>query len=205
VIARQGALVVEPWLDRVWDFSVQYEMGEGGLCHLDFIRLENNPRGQFRAVASAPRLTRALDPGLAKFIHSAVFPAYAGKLAAFLERSLRFAGFRGAVGVDAFAYRDLAGSLRFKPIVEINPRYTMGRIAHEIRKQVAPGCSIRMEMVKGAGFPEPEGMRLHAGTGRMEAGRIQLTHAARAGGFGAVLRVGRTLEELTDYELFNKS
>jgi len=205
VIERQGALVVEPWLDRVWDFSVQYEMGDDGLRHLDFIRLENNPRGQFRAVASGPRLTRALDPDSAKFIHSTVFPLYQGELATFLERSLRVVGFRGAVGVDAFVYRDLAGNLRFKPIVEINPRYTMGRIVHEIRKQVAPGCSVRLEMVKGAGSTEPEGTRFHAGTGRLEAGRIQLTHAARAGDFGAVMRVGRTLEEIDDYGIVKKT
>jgi hypothetical protein len=190
---RQGGIVVEPWLDRVWDFSVQFEMDSAGLRRLEMIRLENNPRGQFRAVAAGPRVTRGLPVDLARFLHATVFPLYDGVFREFLEERLRQAGFLGAAGVDALVYRDGGGELRCKPLVELNPRYTMGRIAHEIRRQVAPGSSIRLEMVQGAeAGPAPE-VRLDPETGRMESGRIVLSRGA---GFGAVLRVGRILEEL---------
>ena len=43
------------------------------------------------------------------------------------------------MGIDAFAYRDADGKIRLKPIVEINPRYTMGRLTVELMKHVAPG------------------------------------------------------------------
>ena len=43
------------------------------------------------------------------------------------------------MGIDAFAYRDVDGKIRLKPIVEINPRYTMGRVTVELMKHVAPG------------------------------------------------------------------
>jgi hypothetical protein len=43
------------------------------------------------------------------------------------------------VGIDAFACRDAAGKIRLKPVVEINPRYTMGRVTVELMKHVAPG------------------------------------------------------------------
>ena len=33
------------------------------------------------------------------------------------------------------------GRCRLKPIVEINPRFTMGRVTLEILRQAAPGCS----------------------------------------------------------------
>ena len=193
VMERQGGLVVEPWLDRVWDFSVQFEMGNDGLKHLDFIRLENNPRGQFQAAASGLRLTRGLPGDLARFLHETVFPVYEGALAAFLESRLRQAGFRGALGIDAFVYRDSERRLRWKPVVELNPRYTMGRIAHEIRRQVAPGCSIRLAVTKLPGVVPPPQIILDSVSGRMEGGQLWL---GRGPGFGALLTVGRTLDDI---------
>jgi hypothetical protein len=56
-----------------------------------------------------------------------------------LEPELRAAGFAGPLGIDAFAYRDAGGSCRVKPLVEINPRYTMGRLTLELMRHVAPG------------------------------------------------------------------
>ena len=43
------------------------------------------------------------------------------------------------MGIDAFAYHDEDGKIRLKPVVEINPRYTMGRLTVELMKHVAPG------------------------------------------------------------------
>ena len=46
--------------------------------------------------------------------------------------ALQKSEFKGPLGIDAFVYSDLSGNLRLKTIVEINPRYTMGRVAHEL-------------------------------------------------------------------------
>lgn len=40
--------------------------------------------------------------------------------------------YTGPLGVDVLFYRDREGELRVKPVVEINPRYTMGRVALEL-------------------------------------------------------------------------
>jgi hypothetical protein len=48
-------------------------------------------------------------------------------------------GFRGPIGIDAFAYRTAEGAVRLKPVVEINPRYTMGRLTIELMRQACPG------------------------------------------------------------------
>ena len=46
-------------------------------------------------------------------------------------------GFRGPLGVDALVYRDgTDGGLRLKPVVELNPRLTMGRVGLALRKRV---------------------------------------------------------------------
>ena len=43
------------------------------------------------------------------------------------------------MGVDAFVYRDPDGRFRLKPLVEINPRTTMGSLAHKLQSHNAPG------------------------------------------------------------------
>ena len=56
-----------------------------------------------------------------------------------LATALYDLGFSGPLGIDAFVYRDLSGSLKLKTMVELNSRFTMGRIAYEVGKHVASG------------------------------------------------------------------
>ena len=48
-------------------------------------------------------------------------------------------GFVGPVSIDALVYRTPRGECRLKPVVEINPRYTMGRLTLELMKHACPG------------------------------------------------------------------
>jgi hypothetical protein len=54
-----------------------------------------------------------------------------------IEGPLRKAGVRGPVGVDAFVYREGDG-LRMQPLLEINPRWTMGRVALALGGRLHP-------------------------------------------------------------------
>ena len=47
--------------------------------------------------------------------------------------------FAGCFGVDVFLYRGVGGELLVKPLVELNPRMTMGHVALAMQKKVAPG------------------------------------------------------------------
>ena len=73
-----------------------------------------------------------------------------GELATRLSVELKRAGYLGPVGVDAVVYRDREGFARLKPIVEINPRYTMGRLTLELMKRVAPGAHGTFRLVSTA-------------------------------------------------------
>jgi hypothetical protein len=73
-------------------------------------------------------------PDIAQRLH-----ALYADIFALLEEELHGVNYLGPVGIDAFAYRDVDGKIRLKPIVEINPRYTMGRVTVELMKHVAPG------------------------------------------------------------------
>ena len=51
------------------------------------------------------------------------------------------------------------GKCRLKPIVEINPRYTMGRVTVELMKHVAPGSRglfrlVNHSMLRAEGFED---------------------------------------------------
>jgi hypothetical protein len=71
-------------------------------------------------------------------------------LLALLETELRRADYLGPVGIDAFLYRVPGGTVRLKPLVEINPRYTMGRLTLELMKQACPGSHGLFRLVNRA-------------------------------------------------------
>ncbi len=47
--------------------------------------------------------------------------------------------FKGYFGVDAFIFRDTQGELKIKPLVELNPRMTMGHVSLALKKHLSPG------------------------------------------------------------------
>ena len=144
VLERGGQLVVEPWLERAADFSVQLEMTPRGLKVCGYTGLINDHRGQFEANWAAPNYGKRLPSSVTAFfavpvdISNRMHGFYAGVFGA-LERELRSVRFLGPLGIDAFVYRASDGSCRLKPIVEINPRYTLGRLTVELMKQTCPG------------------------------------------------------------------
>ena len=46
----------------------------------------------------------------------------------------------GPFGIDAMVYRDVAGQLKIKPLVELNPRTTMGHVSLTLGKRLASGA-----------------------------------------------------------------
>ena len=157
-------LVVEPWLDRVLDFSVQLEMEGGGLKLCGYTGLLTDVRGQFQGNHAAPGHQKKIPadlialfpepPDIARRLH-----ALYADIFELLEKELQSARYLGPIGIDAFSYRDAEGIVRLKPIVEINPRYTMGRVTIELMKQVAPGSSglfrlISRKQARAEGFED---------------------------------------------------
>ena len=143
---EQGTVLIEPWLERVFDFSVQCEQGDSELKPLAFTRLINNQRGQFGGIITNG-FTKGLVPELTRFLMTRaesgrprVFDTYENQIAPALATDLSAKQFEGPLGINAFVYRDAHQQLRLKSIVEINPRTTMGRIAHELEHHNAAGA-----------------------------------------------------------------
>jgi hypothetical protein len=82
-----------------------------------------------------------------------------GSIVALLEDELRRVEYVGPLGMDAFVYRTADGGHCLKPIVEINPRYTMGRLLVELMQRAAPGTHgvfrlLNNPLVRAAGFQD---------------------------------------------------
>jgi hypothetical protein len=163
-LSNSGALVVEPWLERVSDFSVQLEMAPHGLQLCGYTGLVNDVRGQFLASWAEPNHGRQVPASVAALLRGSAdsderLQRVYVDLLAWLEPELQRAGFVGPISIDALIYRTSKGECRLKPVVEINPRYTMGRLTVELMKTVCPGSHglfrlLTLNQVRAAGFAD---------------------------------------------------
>lgn len=157
-------LVVEPWLEREMDFSVQLEMTSAGLKLCGYTGLINDRKGQFQANSAAPNYAKRIPDSVVTLFHEprdiAVRLQHCyTNICELLESELRLLDYLGPIGIDAFVYRTPNGERRLKSIVEINPRYTMGRVTVELMKQTCPGSHglfrlINRAQARAAGFAE---------------------------------------------------
>jgi uncharacterized ferritin-like protein (DUF455 family) len=138
--AHRHELVVEPWLERDLDFSAQLEMTANGLKLCGYTGLQCDARGQFVANFAESHHHKRIPAKIIslfaepKDISNRLLEFY-GEVFAALETELRKVEFTGPIGIDAFVYRAENGAVKLKPIVEINPRYTMGRVLVELMRQ----------------------------------------------------------------------
>ena len=206
-------LIVEPWLERVLDFSVQLEMARDGLKLCGYTGLVNDQRGQFQANWADPNAARRIPGDLPRrFLEGTGAPGrlyqFYREVYAQLEVELAMAGYFGPLGIDAFIYRDANGSFRLKPVAEINLRYTMGRLTLELMKHTCPGSAgmfrlVSQTIVRAEGFASfVDYARALAGCAplrlagsprpKIQAGVVCLNDPATAAEYLAVFRVGRT-------------
>lgn len=142
-LERQGAVVVEPWLERTVDLSVQLDVGPDGARVRGVTRFLADRRGQYAGHVVGPH-DAGLDPATRRLLGERAGGGPSGLevlRAAALDVGRRLAadGHRGPAGVDALVFRDAGGALRLRPLVEVNPRTTMGRVALALRERLAPG------------------------------------------------------------------
>ncbi|MXW81609.1 MAG: ferritin-like domain-containing protein [Gemmatimonadetes bacterium] len=218
ILRQQGQVVVEPWLDKVVDLSLHFDVGtEGAVTVAGWTRFFTDGRGQYRG-SFVGSLTAGLDEEVKRFLYgdgrdARRLPKLGEQLAEWLAEPLCAAGYQGPVGVDAMVCRD-RDRLRLKPIVEVNPRTTMGRVALKLQQAVnsartALWLVISRREVTAAGFADlaecaaaleaahparmmPDGKQLSGGV-------LFTTDPAQARSFATVLLVGESLAECEGY------
>lgn len=126
LLARFGALVFEPWMDRLADLGVCGEIrADGAIALADPHQLRSDPRGGFVGIDLAPP---ALDAPMRTLLDDTARAA-ARRLAA-------ETGYRGPFTVDAFVYRGPDGAAILHPLCELNARHTFGWIARAFARRL---------------------------------------------------------------------
>ena len=144
--SQARVVVVEPELDRVADLSFLWRLDNADTTptFLGWTRPLITKRRRYCGTKfgnvfgdCAPTLKRFLLANRAEKIHSV-----ASWLELRLDAVLKERNFSGYFGVDALVCRRQSGEsegFAIKPLVELNPRMTMGHVALKLSKKVANG------------------------------------------------------------------
>ena len=118
LLTAAGALVVEPWCERIFDAGVCAAVDrQGAVTSEPPHGLLVDARGGFLGIDLAPP---PLEPAERALLAERV---------AAVGAALATINYAGPFAIDAFVYRDTTGARRLHAPVEINARYTFGWIA----------------------------------------------------------------------------
>lgn len=171
-LQAQGSVVVEAYLSRLLDFSALYDVTRNGeVRFVAFTRLITDSRGHYQGTRVAPKIGNLFPHDSTVFFHQPVIEAE-GKLHTgpdFYKKVLPASfsnllpNYSGPVAVDAFFYQSSATEVQIRPVVEINARCSMGRIAHNLRRRLAPNSvgELRIHRLKNGTNPTPAGLPLN--------------------------------------------
>ena len=137
VIDRHGFILAEPWLDKRVDLSAHIDIDHGGnVKFLGVTRFWTDLRGQYRGHI----LGRPFDDLGSEFLRlwhaENGWHARLQKTAEQVGHEAFKAGYYGPLGIDAFIYMTDSGP-ELRPMIEINPRWSMGRVALKISQRLA--------------------------------------------------------------------
>lgn len=140
--------IVQPLFNRRLDFSVQARIdchdGKVSVHKIGLTRIVNHPNGQYCA-SVVGRFLSGESEDLMRFWHNgtsghtASIEAVMDRMVPFVGERLASKGYSGPFGVDCFVFEDSSGRFKIHPLIEINPRNTMGRVALALSKRMAPG------------------------------------------------------------------
>jgi hypothetical protein len=128
LFARHGALLFEPWMDRVADFGVSALLAGAELRIVGVHRQRVDAKGRFLGID--------LEAGLGEEDRDRLVETTEA-----VATALRRAGYAGPFGIDAWSYRREDGSIVLNPLGEINARMTFGLVAWTLAERV-PGIPL---------------------------------------------------------------
>lgn len=146
-LARDGAVIFEPWLDRIAEAGIQWHIPQHGEPVFVGVAPMISPLNSSGAyVGSRIEPCEFLQsPGggeggdsldsnsLTELLwHEAI------DVTARVANEAQRRGYFGPLGIDAMLYCDAEGQTRLRPIQDVNARWTMGRLALELRRFLKP-------------------------------------------------------------------
>ncbi|MFZ9887309.1 MAG: hypothetical protein ACO3JL_07385, partial [Myxococcota bacterium] len=124
-LAARGGALLEPWLPRTHDLSAQLHIATDGEVSLTgTTAMRSTSAGLW---AGNDVVWDALDGDTLR--SGSPHDVELRRAALLIGARAARAGYRGLLGVDAFAFTTPAGEVAFRPVVEVNARPTMGAVA----------------------------------------------------------------------------
>ncbi|MDA7881193.1 ferritin-like domain-containing protein [Akkermansiaceae bacterium] len=136
----KGDFLIEPWLEKVMEFSLLYQVGrpeQGGIRCLGLSRQVVSKDGQWLSSTSYPKPAIDMPSNQAQIISNQVMPRAKKEFCRALKTLLEDHDYLGPLCIDSFLYRD-NDELKWHPVSEVNVRWSMGRLAHQLRKRLRP-------------------------------------------------------------------
>ncbi len=179
-LAEQHVVFVEPWVRRLEEVGIQIEVQPQVESELLAVtKLECDDVGQY---AGSWFTNPPDDPNFQQRWRPAV------EIALRTAQRLKDRGYFGPLGIDAMRYQLPDGSIRLRPLQDINARFTMGRLSLGWRKLLRDGeCGFWPRGPRNRTFDElrpqrtidvaPEGI---FDWPMMQASRLHFCQAARS-------------------------
>ena len=131
-LGPQHAVFYEPWVESIAEAGIQIDVPRTGSPRLVGVTpMLVDERGQY-----AGSLIESDRPSLLTELHPWEDAIEVALLAA---AHLQELGYFGPLGIDSMQYKDRDGSLRLRPLQDINARWTMGRLSLGLARLLAPG------------------------------------------------------------------
>ncbi len=210
-LRRAGALVVEPEFDIAAQISVRLEADDAGARVTSLGRGGSTPAGQFDYAVVGP-FDAGLDATVRRWLRGdgrdpERLKRMAQAVADVVSGATVDAGFVGPVGVDALLVHTQQG-LRLRPMIDLNPRLTMGHVAQALRDRVSRRAFGVLRVTTLAdvltlGYADLHSWGEHTPTAQLETrdgvvrvktGVVHLTDPQRAKSLVLSLSVAETIE-----------
>ena len=190
-LARCGGAVLEPWLERERDLSVQLHVAQGGgLTLVATLEQCMTPSGVYRG-------HRGWIDYRGRVVSGSDFDDALLEAAAEVANAAAAEGFYGPCGVDAFVFEGPRG-LELRPVVELNARFTTGTVLAGLIRRALPRIRERSFLAPGQRVPFAFSLETPAGgwPRDVDAQRIVLPLWRDGDSLRPTLVVARDLESL---------
>lgn len=191
ILKQQQYVVAEPFLNKVTDFSFQFNIrSESDIEYLGISFFDTNSNGQYQKTYLNTDLTSLNDNPTRESLKSA-----AQVVLATLKKSVYGLLYRGFIGIDGMICRN-ENRVFIQPVVEVNCRFNMGILAKFLESKIHPDSKGKFELFYGtpgqfSSFANQMTCQnqLILKDGKIQSGFLPLTDGDKLSKYGAYILV----------------
>ena len=131
VVKVQGGVVVEPVLNKVEDFAMEFEVSDSCIRFVGYSLFQSAPSGAY--MGNVLLSDEEIEDKLATYIERGLLRELRSILQ--IKLSSYFPHYRGYLGVDMMVCETDKSIYQLQPCVEVNIRMNMGIVAHRINER----------------------------------------------------------------------